>query len=88
MDKANRASKHSFTPLIWSYPTFTIANDGTVWMGETDDRRGDVTAVTIARDGTVRRSQLSSPDCSSIRFTVLERSVRSVVQLLTGLAGE
>jgi len=69
MDKANRASKHSFTPLIWSYPTFTIADDGTVWMGETDDRRGDVTAVSIARDGTVRRSHLSSPDCSSIRFT-------------------
>jgi hypothetical protein len=52
---------------VRKYASMTLAPDRSLWLGESPDDRG-ITAVTILNDGTVRRTRIEVPECSSTRF--------------------
>ncbi|HYO78395.1 MAG TPA: hypothetical protein VE010_18190 [Thermoanaerobaculia bacterium] len=60
--------RESSMPTFSNYARFSVASDGSVWVGE---RTGDSATVTVARispSGAISRRKLRIPECNSVRF--------------------
>ncbi len=58
----------SSMPNFMNYARFSLAGDGTVWLGEESGDDASMKIVKIHRDGTVHRTVFRVPECNSVRF--------------------
>lgn len=71
LDLQYKQQKQAFRPLMWSFPTLALAQDGTVWVAEENSEKS-ITLRGIRRDGSVIDKQLE-PGCASVRFQVWQK---------------
>jgi hypothetical protein len=58
------------TTVLWRYPALSVAPDGGVWIGSSNEERDGITLFHLTTDRTMRTISTTGPSCMSARAIV------------------